>query len=132
MKNLIEIHLIRALMCIAIVLTHSISNYLRNVEMDIYAYEQYIIYIQFALLCSTSIFILLSETLLSRNYPGALKRGFFEKRIKFILVPYLLIGLIVSYRGSNRVEFSSFLELAYKKIILGEWYGFFVLVIFQL
>ncbi|WP_017378554.1 acyltransferase family protein [Paenisporosarcina sp. TG-14] len=131
MKNLIEINLIRALMCIAIVVTHSISNYLRNVEVDIIAYEQYIIYIRFALLCSTPIFILLSETLLSRNYPGSLKKGFFEKRIKLILLPYILIGLIVSYRGSNRVDLSSFLEVAFKKVILGEWYGFFVLVIFQ-
>ena len=131
MKNLNEINLIRALMCIAIVVTHSISNYLRNVDVDIVAYEQYMVYIRLALLCSTPIFILLSETLLSRNYPGSLKKGFFQKRVKFILIPYFLIGLIVSYRGSNRVDFSSFLEVAFKKIILGEWYGFFVIVIFQ-
>ncbi|SDH87808.1 Membrane-bound acyltransferase YfiQ, involved in biofilm formation [Planococcus glaciei] len=130
MKNLNEINIIRALMCISIVLTHSISNYFRNVEADSVAYEQYQIYIRFALLCSTPIFILLSETLISKNYPGKLKKGFWGKRFAFILLPYILIGLVVSYKSSHN-DWSAFLEVAYNKIVLGEWYGFFVLVIFQ-
>ncbi|ANU10220.1 hypothetical protein A1A1_16915 [Planococcus antarcticus DSM 14505] len=130
MKNLNEINIIRAVMCLSIVITHSISNYLRNVEVDQIAYDQYILWIRFSLLCSTLIFILLSETLLSRNYPNGLKTGFFPKRIKYILMPYILIGLIVSYRGSDR-DLSSFMEVAFQKVILGQWYGFFVIVIFQ-
>ncbi|ANU22584.1 acyltransferase family protein [Planococcus donghaensis] len=130
MKNLNEINIIRAIMCLAIVVTHSISNYLRNIEVDQVAYDQYIVWIRFALLCSTPIFILLSETLLSKNYPNGLKKGFFAKRIQFILIPYLLIGLIVSYRGSAR-DFSSFLDVALQKVVFGQWYGFFVIVIFQ-
>lgn len=117
-------------MCLSIVVTHSISNYLRNVEVDQVAYDQYILWIRFALLCSTPIFILLSETLLSKNYPNGLKKGFFPKRIKYILIPYILIGLIVSYRGSER-NLSSFIEVAFEKVIFGQWYGFFVIVIFQ-
>lgn len=117
-------------MCLSIVVTHSISNYLQNVEVDQAAYDQYILWIRFALLCSTPIFILLSETLLSKNYPTGLKKGFFLKRIKYILIPYVLIGVIVSYRGSER-DLSSFLEVAFQKVVLGQWYGFFVIVIFQ-
>ncbi|TWT07162.1 acyltransferase family protein [Planococcus sp. CPCC 101016] len=130
MKNLNEINIIRAIMCLSIVVTHSISNYLRNVEVDQAAYDQYILWLRFALLCSTPIFILLSETLLSKNYPNGLKNGFFLKRIKYILLPYILIGLIVSYRGSDK-DFSSFIEVAFQKVVLGQWYGFFVIVIFQ-
>nr|WP_285228696.1 acyltransferase family protein [Planococcus sp. ISL-110] len=129
-KNLNEINIIRAIMCLSIVVTHSISNYLKNIEVDQAAYDQYIIWIRFALLCSTPIFILLSETLLSKNYPNGFKKGFFPKRIKYILMPYILIGLIVSYRGSER-DLSSFLEVAFQKVIFGQWYGFFVIVIFQ-
>ncbi|WP_142825976.1 acyltransferase family protein [Planococcus soli] len=130
MKNLNEINIIRAIMCLAIVATHSISNYLRNIEVDQAAYDQYILWIRFALLCSTPIFILLSETLLSKNYPDGLKKGFFKKRIKYILMPYILIGIIVSYRGSDK-DLSSFMEVAFQKVIFGQWYGFFVIVIFQ-
>ena len=130
MKNLNEINIIRAIMCLAIVVTHSISNYLRNIEVDQAAYDQYILWIRFALLCSTPIFILLSETLISKNYPNGLKKGFFLKRVKYILLPYIFVGLIVSYRSSDK-DLLSFMEVAFQKIVLGQWYGFFVIVIFQ-
>lgn len=117
-------------MCLAIVTTHSISNYLRNVEVDQAAYDQYIIWIRFALLCSTPIFILLSETLISKNYPDGLRKGFFGKRIKYILVPYLLVGLVVSYKSAGG-DLAVFVEVIQRKVIYGQWYGFFVIVIFQ-
>lgn len=129
-KNLNEINIIRAIMCLAIVLTHSISNYLRNVEVDQAAYDQYILWIRFALLCSTPIFILLSETLISKNYPNGLQKGFFWKRIKFILIPYLLVGLVVSYKSAGG-DLAVFIDVIQKKVLYGQWYGFFVIVIFQ-
>ncbi|TAA72803.1 acyltransferase family protein [Planococcus salinarum] len=130
MKNLNEINIIRAIMCLAIVGTHSISNYLRNIEVDQAAYDQYIIWIRFALLCSTPIFILLSESLIAKNYPDGLKKGFFGKRIKYILVPYLLVGLVVSYKSAGG-DLAVFMEVVQRKVIYGQWYGFFVIVIFQ-
>ncbi|WP_422123873.1 acyltransferase family protein [Planococcus sp. X10-3] len=130
MKNLNEINIIRAMMCLAIVGTHAISNYLRNIEVDQVAYDQYILWIRFALLCSTPIFILLSETLISKNYPDGLRKGFFTKRVRYILIPYLLVGLIVSYRSSGG-DLAKFMDVIMLKVVYGQWYGFFVIVIFQ-
>jgi len=129
-KNLNEINIIRALACIFIVATHAITNYLRNIDVNLETENQYIVWIRFALLCSTPIFILISETLISRNYPEGVPKGFFRKRVKFILVPYILIGLVVSYRSSDG-DLVSFMQVAFDKVILGSWYGFFVIVIFQ-
>lgn len=120
----------RSIACILVVITHSITNYIRNTEVNIYAEDSYITWIRFALLFATPVFILLSETLISKNYPDKLPNKFFVKRIKFILIPYLLIGFLVSYRSSDK-DISSFLEVVYHKVILGHWYGFFVLVIIQ-
>lgn len=111
-------------------MTHSITSYLRNVDVNLNAEDSYIVWIRFALLFATPIFILLSETLISKNYPNKLPNSFFRKRIKYILIPYIFIGLLVSYRSSNK-DITSFLEVVYNKVILGDWYGFFVIVIFQ-
>ncbi|WP_246231656.1 acyltransferase family protein [Sporosarcina jiandibaonis] len=128
-QHLNEINLIRAIACIFVVATHAISNYLKNVDVDLTS-DRYIVLIRYALLCSTPIFILISETLISKNYPEKLPKGFFLKRLRYIFIPYVLIGAIVSYRASAR-DWNSFLEVFTHKVIFGHWYGFFVLVIFQ-
>lgn len=117
-------------MCLAIVVTHSISNYLRNIEVDQTFYDQFIVWIRLALLCSTPIFIILSETLISKNYANGLKKGFMWKRIRFILIPSILVGLVVSYRSSGN-DLIAFWQAVQEKVILGQWYGFFVIVIFK-
>jgi probable poly-beta-1,6-N-acetyl-D-glucosamine export protein len=128
-QHLNEINIIRAIACIFVVATHAISNYLKNVDVDLTS-DRYIVFIRYALLCSTPIFILISETLISKNYPAKLPKGFFLKRLRYIFIPYVLIGAIVSYRGSGR-DWNSFLEVFTHKVVFGHWYGFFVLVIFQ-
>lgn len=129
-KNLNEINLIRAMMCIAVVLTHSITSYLKQVDVNQQIYDQFILWIRLALLCATPIFILLSETLIAKNYPNGLKKGFFWKRIKYILIPYVLVGVVVSYKSSGG-DFTIFINVLLEKVVYGQWYGFFVLVIFQ-
>lgn len=131
MKKLNEINIIRAVACIFVVLTHSISNYLKNVELDLTSEDKYIVWIRFAILCATPIFILLSETLISKNYPSALPKHFFRRRIKYVLIPYVLIGMVVSYMDSGE-GFEAYIKLVFEKVVYGNWYGFFVIVIFQL
>lgn len=129
-QHLNEINIIRAIACIFVVATHAITNFLKNVEVDLTSDQSYIIPIRYALLCSTPIFIIISETLISRNYPEKLPKGFFIKRLRYIFIPYVLIGSIVSYRASAK-DLNSFIEVFTNKVIFGYWYGFFVLVIFQ-
>lgn len=130
MKNLNEINITRAIACIFVVLTHSMTSFIGNVDVDLVGEDKYIVWLRFVVICATPIFILLSETLISKNYPNKLPKGFFIKRIKYILVPYILVGLLLSYRDAERTV-PAFLELAYDKLVYGNWYGFFVLVIIQ-
>lgn len=130
MKKLNEINMIRAIMCILVVVTHSLTRYTFNVDLTDEKHVQYIQILRLALLCATPIFILLSETLIAKNYSGGTPKGFFVKRVKYILVPYILIGLVLSIiRSDNTIQ--SFLETAQRIVVYGEWHGFFILVIFQ-
>lgn len=116
--------------CIFVVLTHSITDYLTRFEVNLTLEAEYIIWIRFALLCATPIFILISEMLIAMKYPFQLPKGFFKKRIRFIIIPYLFIGLVTSYKESNG-DGQTFWSLAIEKILIGNWYGFFIIVIFQ-
>lgn len=117
-------------MGILVVATHSISQYITAIEVDVTKEDQYILWIRFAILCATPIFILISETLLARNYASGVPKGFFYKRIKFILIPYALVGTVLSYTTSSK-DLSSFLEKLKSIVLLGHWHGYFILVIFQ-
>ena len=130
MKKLNEINMIRAIMCILVVVTHSLTKYVINVDLNPVGEAEYVQMLRLALLCATPIFILLSETLIAKNYASGTPKGFFTKRIKFILVPYILVGVVLSYiRSDNTLE--SFLANAQQIVLYGQWHGFFILVIFQ-
>lgn len=128
--QLSEINMVRALACIAVVLTHSITNFVVSNKPDLNGADQYITYIRFILLAATPIFILLSEALISRNYKDGAPKGFLMKRVRYILVPYILVGLFYAYMNSGG-DLGQFIQRAYRIIIQGHWHGFFVLVVFQ-
>ena len=129
-RQLNEINMLRAIACVAVVVTHSITNYVRTYDPSLFDQDKFITYLRFALLWATPVFVMISEVLISKNYPEGVRKGFLLKRVKFIFIPYILIGLIRSYMHSEG-EWSVFLKRAWETIILGNWYGFFVLVIFQ-
>ncbi|WP_213422075.1 acyltransferase family protein [Bhargavaea massiliensis] len=129
-RQLNEINLLRAIACIAVVLTHSITDYIRTYDPSLFGQEQFITYFRFTLLWATPVFVMISEVLISKNYPDGVRKGFLLKRVKYIMIPYILIGLIRSYMHSEG-EWSVFFQRAWETVVLGHWHGFFVLVIFQ-
>lgn len=125
-----EINMVRALACIAVVLTHSITNFIVSLKPDINGADQYITFLRFILLAATPIFILISEALISRNYQNGVPKGFLKKRFRYILIPYILVGLLYAYMNSGG-DLAQFLKRGNRIVIQGYWHGFFVLVIFQ-
>lgn len=129
-RQLNEINLLRAIACIAVVVTHSITNYAKTYEPALFDQDKFITYFRFALLWATPVFVMISEVLISKNYPNGVRKGFLLKRVKYILVPYILIGLLKSYMHSEG-QWSVFFQRSWEIVVLGHWHGFFVLVIFQ-
>lgn len=122
--------MVRALACIAVVLTHSITNFISIANPDLDGSSKYITFIRFILLAATPIFILISETLISRNYTDGVPKGFLLKRVRFILIPYILVGLFYAFMESGG-DTDRFILIMKQTILQGNWHGYFVLVIFQ-
>ncbi len=121
----------RSISCLSILLLHSLAR--------AYADENYTVNLLRVLLTfGTPTFIFISEFILSRSYPQALPANFWSKRLKFILVPYVLFGAFyallkafeqtVSSGDSLAVSFGDFL---WRHLLLGDYHGYFILVIFQ-
>ena len=51
-------------------------------------------------------------------------------RVKYILIPYILMGLFYSYSESLLTN-SSFNKQFVENVLLGQWYGYFIVVIMQ-
>lgn len=131
LKKKIEITYARAFFCISIVALHSFPGLINDPNTSEFS-KSLNSFLRIFFLFATPAFIILSEILLSMRYSNGLPKGFFLKRVKFILTPYLLIGAFFSlniYLGST--ETRSYVEIFTTYVLYGSWYGWFVIVIFQ-
>ncbi|SCS51870.1 acyltransferase family protein [Staphylococcus caeli] len=131
MNKKLEITYARAIFCITIVALHSFPGLITDPNTSDFS-QSLNSFIRIFLLFATLSFIILSEILLSMRYSEGLPKGFFLKRIKFILLPYLFIGIFYSLNiYFDTSETRSFLDIFATYILYGSWYGWFVIVIFQ-
>ncbi|MFP7412658.1 acyltransferase family protein [Priestia filamentosa] len=129
-KNLNEITIIRAIACLSVVLLHSIKfevgfTYTGEGEIDFL-----LLTIAGLLAFGTPVFVFISELLLAYSYPEKLPKGFYKKRIKLILIPFLSMGIFyaILYNIGNLSEIPM---AAFRNMLIGDYHGWFVLVIFQ-
>ena len=103
MRKLTEIDMIRAIACLSVVYNHVITNYQKFSGAAFIETTPFLI-LRYLFLFATPIFILISITLLARSYPDKLPKNFLWSRIKYIFVPYALIGFFSSYIISLQSE----------------------------
>ncbi|TQR18163.1 acyltransferase family protein [Psychrobacillus soli] len=135
LKEVDEIYILRAVSCLAIVFIHSISSILNYWETP-YDTKEILTNIQMFLMFGTPVFIFISEFVISYKYKNTLKTNFLRNRLKFILIPYFFMALlhtiIWTFKSgdiiSNLGQFSISLV---RSIFLGEFIGYFILIIFQ-
>ncbi|QMU10157.1 acyltransferase family protein [Mammaliicoccus lentus] len=131
MQKKLELTYARAIFCLTIVLLHSMTGFLNDSNIT---YNQKMTYsfVQVVLLFATPCFIILSETLLGMRYSNYIPKNFLRKRVKYILIPYLFFALFVSFNlyfdGSSD---KSLWEIILGIVIQGQFFGWFILVIFQ-
>ncbi|MBM7649319.1 membrane-bound acyltransferase YfiQ involved in biofilm formation [Bacillus ectoiniformans] len=132
-KQVNEIYWIRAIACLSVVFIHLLTLMLvNNPELP----EKTAAIVQSAqlmLLFATPMFILISEVLLAHAYPDQLPKGFFQKRIKYIFLPYVFISFLYAAYAQFTLGFTmeGFLTQSAKHLFLVSWHGYFILIIFQ-
>lgn len=120
--------MLRTMACLSIVFLHSTS--LTAVAVGGYPASGAYHLLRIALCYATPTFVILSEIILANRYPDELPKNFWKKRMKWILAPFLafaVIDALVSYHLNPNVS----IPLMIKNNMLGNYEGYFVLIIFQ-
>lgn len=97
-RSLDEIQLARAFAIIAVLIVHTSSSGVTNLPPDTSLFPVYN-FLNIAGKLGTPTFIMLSSFVLFYNYyprqiTGTLIKKFYQKRIKFILIPYILFSIL--------------------------------------
>ncbi|MFA9557011.1 acyltransferase family protein [Evansella sp. AB-rgal1] len=125
-----EAYWLRALSCLAVVITHAVNTTLANYEATATQFEQYIlIFIRFMAFFGTPTFVFISELILARAYPNGVPKHFFQKRIKFLLMPFISMAIIFAFITTETLQGAIY--QAFLNIFLAGYYGYFILIIFQ-
>ncbi|WP_173915585.1 acyltransferase family protein [Halobacillus sp. Marseille-Q1614] len=123
-----EWNYLRVLACLSIVFLHSTTHIGRQLglpDYDLYALAR-------VLLCyATPTFIVLSEIILANRYPDKLPEGFFKKRFKFIILPFIsfsiIDALVKKYMDPNIILSDKVVD----NMLFGQFEGYFILIILQ-
>ncbi|MCY8720198.1 acyltransferase family protein [Bacillus sp. S10C12M] len=130
-----EIFMIRCISCLSVVLLHIISMVLMLQAEALADMSHTIDSFRTLLMFSTPAFIFISEFLLARSYPDGVPDGFLKKRGKVIFVPFLFIAaidaLLMTSAMGGEVTFLAFVQKYLANVFLGNFIGYFILVIFQ-
>jgi membrane-bound acyltransferase YfiQ involved in biofilm formation len=137
-----EIFVLRSIACLAIVFLHSIQSSMINFNMESVASSNFnnILYvIQILMMFGTPMFVFISEFLISYSYPYQTPKTFLVKRFKYILLPFISMGIFyaIVYTLINTENLTLInlllvsLRNALKNVFLGNYHGYFVLIIFQ-
>lgn len=128
-----EVFLLRTIACLAIVLGHCINSSLNlyphittGVTTDLWKLTREL------LLFGTPVFIFISALVLSYSYPNGTPKGFLVKRLKFILVPYAIMGVFYAILTSLiEGSFNNLPLTIASNLFLGQFHGYFIIIIFQ-
>lgn len=83
------------------------------------------------LMFATPVFVFISEYLFSRSYPDGLPEGFYRRRFKYLVLPYVSMGIAYAMYDNWGESIGDITLAAMGNIFLGKFVGYFVLVILQ-
>ncbi|UTH10223.1 acyltransferase family protein [Macrococcoides canis] len=129
MNKKVELNYLRSILCVFVVVTHLFTQYSINTSPDDKQIET-LYWVRMLFIIGTPGFIMLSQVLITMNYKIKLPPNFLLQRIKYILIPYLFVGTYYSFSEYMYLR-RPFNLIFYDAVIKGNWYGYFILVIFQ-
>ncbi|WP_276328191.1 acyltransferase family protein [Evansella clarkii] len=129
-KIIYEAYWLRAIACMAVVITHAVNTTLINNDSSDSQFQEYLlIMLRFMAFFGTPAFVFISELLISRAYPTKIPQGFLIKRVKYLLFPYVFMGAVFAVIESNSQR--EFFQKTFFNLLLGGYTGYFILIIFQ-
>lgn len=127
-RTLDEVFVLRSIACLSIAFLHSINKMYQ-------APDEFINVIRLLLSFGTPAFVFISELVLSYAYPNGITKGFWSKRIKYIIVPYVIFGIINAMADAvlqtDEPLLSAFLSFSLQYVLLGDFSAYFIVIIFQ-
>jgi membrane-bound acyltransferase YfiQ involved in biofilm formation len=126
-----EVFLLRGFACLSIVMLHSLTRIYSTDNTWVNGFSLLLTF-------GTPTFVFISELLLSLNYSEKLPGGFWRKRVLYLFLPYLFFGTFYALTKAAEQSVSgglsylpTFFRLLWRHILLGDFHGYFILVIFQ-
>ncbi|MCH4562272.1 acyltransferase family protein [Halomonas sp. EGI 63088] len=129
MKRIEEIYWLRCYGCLAVFGFHFLDRI--NQHRDHLALDL----ARIPTVLGTPTFIFISIFLFSARYGNAIPEGFLANRVKYVMVPYLVYGLIYSTAEFVRVNAGNgevgFVDNAVEYLIYAGWHGYFLIIAMQ-
>jgi probable poly-beta-1,6-N-acetyl-D-glucosamine export protein len=127
-----EIYWLRCIACLTVVFIHAITSGLEWFTYDSSESMRNGLYaVQMGLMYGTPTFIFISEFLFAKNYADRVPKGFLKTRVKALLIPYVSMGMVFAFFFNRDGTFESFIIQCVNNIFLGQFVGYFILIIFQ-
>ncbi|TMV47511.1 hypothetical protein FE783_21150 [Paenibacillus mesophilus] len=86
----------------------------------------------------TPAFIFISEMILAYTSRDSIDKAFWSKRLRFILAPYFLFGAVYAlmkssqiWLASGEVTFETLISFLWRHVLIGDYHGYFILIVFQ-
>lgn len=129
MKRIEEIYWLRCYGCLAVFSYHlldHLNQFYDNVYLDL---------ARIPTVLGTPTFIFISIFLFSIRYGSTIPEGFLASRVKFVMVPYLVYGLIYSTAkyinlSANGEDIDFFAHLV-EYLVYAGWHGYFLIIAMQ-
>lgn len=129
MQKVEEIFWLRAYGCIAVFLFHlmdRVNNYVDNLATD---------FMRIPLVLGTPIFLFISVFVFALRYDKAVPEGFIRQRFNYIMLPYLVYGLIYStaewVKAWAEGDPVNFWANAVHYFVYAGWHGYFLIIAMQ-
>src|SRR5690625_684688 len=120
-----EVVWFRGVAALTVVTIHALSRMNRlTPEVDLFP-------VLLPLMFATPVFVFISEYLFSRSYPEGLPEGFYRRRFKYLVLPYVSMGVAYAVYDNWDEPSADIAIAAMGNIFLGQFVGYFVLVILQ-
>ncbi|MDF2667711.1 MAG: hypothetical protein K0R67_17 [Paenibacillus sp.] len=126
-----EMFVLRSIACLSIALLHALYRVYDDGT-------EWVELVGLLLTFGTPVFVFISEYVLSFAYPNGSPGGFWKKRIKYILLPYIFFGTFYALLKGLDMSVNESIPIVqavwyywWRHIALGDFHGYFILVIFQ-
>lgn len=127
-----ELFFLRSIACLSVVMIHTISLANGIYKDDYHSFGYFLEKIQMLLMYATPSFVCISLIILSHSYKHRKPKNFWKRRGKYLLLPYFCTGLLYASAYDYQTDhLSDFIIQLLKIYFLGEWVGYFVIIIIQ-